>query len=226
MIKLALWGDSIGRAVGFDEGRGRYAVIKPNYQEMLLEDQTVDILNHARFGATLSEGLADFADSPDTPAQAVAIQFGGNDCNMDWAAVSEDPSRPHSPKVPIEAFEKGLHQFVRLVRQRGKTPILVSPPPLEAQRFFAWVSKGLDPQVILRFLGDVQHIYRWQERYATAVYRTARLTRCRLFDLRDAFLAADDFPDCLCVDGMHPNGKGQQLIAQAVRQALPGLRLS
>ncbi len=34
--------------------------------------------------------------------------------------------------------------------------------------------------------------------------RWPALTRCRLFDLRDAFLADDDLPGCLCRDGMHP----------------------
>ncbi|MDD4081637.1 MAG: SGNH/GDSL hydrolase family protein [Eubacteriales bacterium] len=223
MANIAVWGDSIGRAVGFSDSLNRYAVIKPNYREMLLQSQSVNIINHARFGATLPEGLADFLEAGEVDAQAVAIQFGGNDCNYDWAAVSEYPDQPHSPRTALEAFEKGLRQFVRQVQSRGKIAILVTPPPLDAQRFFAWVTNGLNADAILGFLGDLQHIYRWQERYAAAIHRAALATRSRLFDLRDAFLAADNFPDYLCLDGMHPNEKGQRLIASAIRDALPRL---
>jgi len=226
LAKVAVWGDSIGRAVGFNDSLSRYAVIKPNYREMLLSSQVVDILNHARFGATLPEGLADFQGAGETEAQAVAIQFGGNDCNLDWAAVARNPDQPHGPRTPLEAFEKGLRSFIRQVRAQGKTAILVTPPPLDAQRFVAWVSRGLNAEAILKFLGDIQHVYRWQERYAAAIHRAALQARCRLFDLRDAFLAADNFPDYLCQDGMHPNEKGQQLIASAIQEALPRLGLS
>ena len=38
---------------------------------------------------------------------------------------------------------------------------------------------------------------------------------CELFDLRDAFLAERDVASFLCVDGIHPNERGQSLIAQA-----------
>ena len=226
MLSLALWGDSIGRAIGFNEGMGRYAVIKPNYREMLVESRSIDIVNHARFGATLPEGLQDFEETPEVPAPFVAIQFGGNDCNFDWAAVAADPSASHQPRTSLPQFEAGLRQFVKLVKSRGKTPLLVTPPPLDAQRFFDWVTQGLDTAAVMRFIGDVQHIYRWQERYAASVHRVARLTRCKLFDLRDAFLAAADFPSLLCRDGMHPNENGQQLIAAAIEEALPQLALA
>jgi lysophospholipase L1-like esterase len=225
MANIAVWGDSIGRAVGFNDSLCRYAVIKPNYREMLLQSRAVNILNHARFGATLPEGLADFLDAGEVDAPAVAIQFGGNDCNYDWAAISENPQAFHGPRTALEAFEKGLCRFAQLVQDRGKTAILVTPPPLDAQRFFAWVTRGLNADAILSFLGDIQHVYRWQERYAAAVHRAARHARCRLFDLRDAFLAADHFQDNLCLDGMHPNEKGQNLIACAIKDALPRLGL-
>ena len=225
MINLALWGDSIGRAVGFNEALGRYAVLKPNYREILLESEVVDITNHARFGATLPEGLKDFEATPTVAAPAVAIQFGGNDCNLDWAAVAADPHLPHGPRTSLADFAGALRRFIRLVKAQGKIPILVTPPPLFAPRFVDWVSQGLDKAAILRFIGDEQHVYRWQERYAGAVHQVARLTRCRLFDLRDAFLADDDLPGCLCRDGMHPNEKGQRLIVRAVEQALSRLGL-
>lgn len=225
MLNLALWGDSIGRAIGFHEGLGRYAVIKPNYREMLAESQTVNIINHARFGATLPEGLKDYEETTTIEAAIVAVQYGGNDCNFDWAAVATDPDAAHQPRTPLPQFEEKLRQFIELIRRRGQTALLVTPPPLDAQRFFDWVTQGLNGQAVMRFIGDVQHIYRWQERYAATIQRVARFARCQLFDLRDAFLATD-LPSLLCRDGMHPNENGQPLIASAIREALPALRIN
>jgi acyl-CoA thioesterase-1 len=226
VLCLALWGDSIGRAVGYNESIGRYAVLKPNYREMLLEGRVLNILNHARFGATLPEGIKDFEETPEVDAPVVAIQYGGNDCNFNWPDVAGNLDKPHQPVTPLPLFEEGLRRFIRLVKSRGKIPLLITPPPLEAQRFFDWVTRGLDSQAVMRFLGDIQRIYRWQERYAIAIQRVARLARCRLFDLRDAFLASEDMPSYLCRDGMHPNEKGQLLIARAIKEALPRLGLS
>lgn len=221
---IALWGDSIGRGIDFDPGRGRYAVLRQGFARLLEERGILRIDNHARFGATVVEGLADFEAAGPIDSRHVAIQYAGNDCNMDWAAVSADPSPGHQAATPLGLFEQTLRRFVERVRQRGLLPLLVTSPPLSAQRFVDWVSQGLDRAAILRFLGDVQHVYRWQERYTLAVRRVAGQMRVQLFDLRDAFLAADDFPGVMGVDGMHPNAAGHLLIAEAAAAALPRLQ--
>ena len=127
--------------------------------------------------------------------------------------------------TPLPLFEETLRAFVKAVRERGLKPILVTPPPLMAQRFLAWVSQGLDRKAIRRYLGDVQHVYRWQERYDLAVRRVALSLRCALFDLRDALLASPDYPGLCSVDGMHLNEQGHLFAAKAVEEALPRLLL-
>lgn len=217
---LALWGDSIGRGIAFDEERGRYAVLRNNYLRILGEKEKLNILNHARFGATVDEGLTDFINTQDAESDIVVIEFGGNDCNMPWEAISASPYTEHKARNELHIFEKKLFEFVNAVQNRKLTPLLVTPPPLDAQRFFDWVSKGLNIQNILHFVGDIQHIYRWQERYAYAVHRVAERTRCHVFDLRDVFLAHNDMHSLYCIDGMHPNEKGHQVIAEAIETLL------
>ncbi len=226
-VCVALWGDSLGRGVVYDESRGRYMIAKNSYARLLAEQNLLNIQNHSRFGATVTEGLEDFLSTADIGAQFVAIEYGGNDCNLDWGQVSEDPERSHPARSELQTFERKLAEFVLAVRERGLSPVLVTPPPLIAQRFFAWVSKGLNPKAILRYLsGDVTSIYRWQERYAGAVYRAARSAKCLLFDLRDAFLAAPDLQSLYCEDGMHPNENGHRCIMEAIRGLLPALQIS
>jgi hypothetical protein len=101
--------------------------------------------------------------------------------------------------------------------------VLITPPPLVAERFVPWVSRGLNEENILRYLGDAHHVYRWQEQYGLAVHKVARHTQCKLFDLRAFFLRERVLGDLYCIDGMHPNEEGHRVIYQAVEQMLPML---
>ncbi len=216
MRPIHLFGDSIGKGILFDESRGRYAIARERCETLLQEVLQVPMENHARMGATVEEGFSDFLGSGDLSGTIVAIEYGGNDCDLRWDEVAQNPSAQHEAKVPLAQFRRILTEFVKQVRLRHARPLLVTPPPLHAQRFFNWVTKGLDADAVLRFLMDVQNIYRWQERYAIAVRDVALETGCDIFDLRDAFLAHRDMADYMSLDGMHPNTKGHALIAEAL----------
>lgn len=217
---IALWGDSIGRGIDFDEVRGRYAVLKQTFYKLLEERGIISIDNHARFGATVTEGLQDFEATKSIGSQYVAIEYGGNDCNLSWEKAAVNPQEVYEANTPLPLFEQTLRRFVQSVRERGLKPLLVTPPPLQAQRFVAWVSQGLDKANIMKYLGEEQRVYRWQERYALAVHRVAAAMACPLFDLRDVFLASDDFSGLYGVDGMHPNAQAHDLIARAMEETL------
>ena len=212
---IHLFGDSVGKGILFDESRGRYAIARDRCDIRLQAALGVTVENHARMGATVKEGLRDFLEGDIPAGSLVAIEYGGNDCDMNWAEVANNPTCYHEAKVPLEKFRMLLMEFVGQVQKAGSRPLLVTPPPLDAPRFFAWVTKGIDAEAVRRYLMDVQNIYRWQERYAIAVRDAAQLTGCGVFDLRDAFLAKRDIADHLSVDGMHPNAKGHALIAEA-----------
>jgi acyl-CoA thioesterase-1 len=219
---IALWGDSIGRGIDFDEVRGRYAVLKQTFYRLLEERGIIRIDNHAKFGATVTDGLQDFEATQGIDSGYVAIEYGGNDCNFAWEKAAVNPQGVYEANTPLPLFEQTLRRFVLAVRERGLKPLLVTPPPLYAQRFVAWVSQGLDKANILKYLGDEQRVYRWQERYALAVHRVAAAMACPLFDLRDVFLVYDDFPGLYGVDGMHPNAQAHDLIARAMEESLAG----
>jgi len=213
---IHLFGDSIGKGILFDEGRGRYVIARERCDVRLQETLGIPVENHARMGATVEEGLQDFLNSGDLSGSIVAIEYGGNDCDLNWAEVAKEPSAYHEAKIPLITFRRLLKEFVLTVRRRNAAPLLVTPPPLDAQRFFNWVTKGLDADAVLKYLIDVQNIYRWQERYAIAVRDVALETGCDIFDLRDVFLSRRDVQDLISLDGMHPNTKGHLLIAESL----------
>lgn len=214
--RMHLWGDSLGKGVVFDESRKRYCITPDRCVIGLQEALGIQIHNHSRMGATAVDGLEDFMSTQADPGALAVIEYGGNDCDMPWAEVSENPDKDYQGCIPLPRFIETLRRFVTAVRERGMTPLLVTPPPLEASRYFAWVTKGLSQENVLRFLGDVQHIYRWQERYTIAVRNVANEMACTLFDMRDAFLGYRHLADLYCADGIHPNAAGHALITDAV----------
>ena len=209
---LSIWGDSIAKGVVFDEQRGRYAVCRDNCVSRLSRDAGVDVENFSVMGNTTEQGLRRMEGQPLKPGNLAVIEFGGNDCDLDWAAACEHPEVEQRGRVPLEAFGENLRAMVRRVRDGGMIPALVTPPPLVAQRYFDWISRKLDKARILSYLGDVEHIYRWQERYALMIRRVAARENAMLLDVRDWFLSQARFTDLMCVDGIHPNARGHELL--------------
>ena len=223
MLTIALYGDSITRGVTWDEGRGRYVYLKESFDKLMEAAGTVNFINHSRFGATAAEGFAEFELEKPVMADVLAIAYGGNDCTPDWKAVAENPEASHPARTGLDEFKSVLTRFVSKAREQNKKAVLVTPPPLVAERFVPWISRGLDAGAIQRYLGDIHHVYRWQEQYALAVHQVARHAQCLLFDMRASFLRERDLGSLYCIDGMHPNGKGHQLIASAASAQLPEL---
>ena len=217
--KIYLWGDSIGKGVIYQPERRRYALSQKRC-EKLLRERGVDLESHARMGATVREGYADFAATPTAGGGIAVIEFGGNDCDLDWQAVSDAPNVFHDGKTPLAEFAEMLRLFVRAVRERGMDPVMVLPPPLQSQRYFEWVCRGRNREAVSAYLGDVEAIGRWHGCYVEAIRGVAAETGSRLLDLQLPFMRAANFRDLLCEDGIHPTEQGQELIARVALTAL------
>lgn len=213
--EIHIWGDSLARGIVFNEQKGRYAISRERCCDRLAKTIQCKVANHSNMGATVQDGLRLFLQFNPVPGALCAVEFGGNDCDLDWKYVSEHPEEMIQPHVDLEAFQSTLLEFVRSIRERDMTPLLVTPLPLHAQRYFNWVTRDVNADNVLTALGDVNHIYRWQERYAIAVRNVARISRCKLLDLRDVFLASPNYEHLMCLDGIHPNDDGHRMIADA-----------
>ena len=121
---------------------------------------------------------------------------------------------------PFSLISVAVPPLEMYIKPPELTVVLVAPPPLDAEKYFAWVSRGLNAEAILSFLGDVQHIARWQAGYAAAVREVAKRTGSRLLDLGDAFLGMGCISDYYCLDGIHPNAQGHRALADLAEQRL------
>jgi len=223
---VCIFGDSIMKGVVFDSLRGRYAYLKNNFLEILKRhNSSVRVDNFSKFGCTITVGKKIIEKHADRLSgyRYTALEFGGNDCDFDWKAISERPDDVHLPKTPLEEFETLYSRIIDDVTRAGSRPVLFTLPPLCAERYFAWISRGLNAENILRWLGDVGHIYRWHEMYNNAVLKITAAKNTLLIDIREAFLKTRDYVKLLCADGIHPNEAGHALISDAVMKAIPAL---
>lgn len=208
---ICLWGDSLGKGVFFDESRGRYAILRENCLRLLAQALPVQVFNYSVMGRTAPECLA-AADPGDLKPGGIAVlEFGGNDSDMDWALVAREPDREHSPRASIAQFKQGLRGMIAFARAGEMEPMVVSPLPIDGEKYFRWVSQGLDGQAILSYLGgDAHMMYRWQEQYACAARDVAAEEQVRFLDFRSALLADRQFRGLYCRDGIHLNAQGHR----------------
>lgn len=224
---ITVWGDSVMRGVVFDESKNRYTLLDDNCADAASRALGLTLLNRSRMGCTVTKGLdilkRDLEGKMD--CDAALIEFGGNDCDYNWEQVAENPDRDHQPKTPIGLFTVQLREMVQTVCQRGILPVMMTLPPIDAQRYFNFFTRtGLNKENIMRWLGEVQHIYHWHERYNSAVVQVAEECSCPIVEVREAFLCERKIGDYLCVDGIHPNQKGHALIRQ-VLESFGGVKI-
>ncbi|HPE94975.1 MAG TPA: SGNH/GDSL hydrolase family protein [Bacillota bacterium] len=222
--KICVFGDSITRGVVLDEN-GKYVFLKESFISLLESSGRYIIENFSKFGCTVDKGIAMMrkCEKEISESDITLLEFGGNDCDFDWKAVSDDPYYKHIPKTPIELFSELYAKAIERIRELGSTPVMLTPPPIDAEKYFRHFSVDLVPERVLIFLGNVMHISRWQEMYSIAASRVARELSVPLIDIRSPFLARPDFDSLICSDGIHPSTAGHRLMFGALRDAFdPG----
>lgn len=220
MQELIIFGDSIIKGVMY-QGQGYHLCQDHNFDQ--LHTQGITVKNYAKMGATVTDGQARLARNlagPYTQETTVLFCFGGNDSDYDWSAIAANPTAAHQPKTSPESFIDGYCALIRSAQATGARVALTSLPPLEPTRFFLHISKGLCADSILQWLGDVGHLYRWQEYYNSLVVQLSRAFGCRLVDARTEFLKSHTFDTLLGADGIHPTQAGHDLIHRTVQSAL------
>ena len=214
--EIQIWGDSIAVGITYNEQRKRYVISKERCPKRISDELNFKVVNNSKMGATVLDGLERFEASKPVEGALCVLEYGGNDCNMDWAKVAENPDAPTIANVELPLFSQKLEEFIVKVEQKGMKPMLITPLPLNAEKFFNWVSQGLNRDAILKAIGEVQNIYGWQERYANAVRNVAAKMKTPLLDLRDAMLSNKEYPNLICRDGMHLEDAGYRFIGDVL----------
>ncbi|MBS7402396.1 MAG: SGNH/GDSL hydrolase family protein [Oscillospiraceae bacterium] len=227
MKKICLFGDSISKGVVIDTLHNRYTMTKKSFANIIASGQSaLSISNYSMLGCTIDKGISlinrHMKDVED--CDVMVLEYGGNDSDHDWAAIAEHPEQEHLPKTPIDQFVKKYLNVISELRDMDKTVIMLNLPPIDPHKYFNWFSRGLNGENILRWLGgSEEHIYSFHESYNAQVCNIAAERDIRLIDIRSAFLALKNYSEYLCDDGIHPNERGHELIANVIAAKLPEL---
>lgn len=135
------------------------------------------------------------------------VQFGINDAAVDvWKGAT-------SPRVSPERYAANLSFFVKTLKAQGATVVLMTPNPLR------WTGKlraiyGKPPYRP----DDPDGLNVALRKYVDLARGVARRERVALVDIFAAFEAYGRRPGRsvgdLLLDGMHPNAKGHELVAE------------
>jgi acyl-CoA thioesterase-1 len=212
---IAVLGDSVAKGVVLNPEKKKYVFYRQGFIKRLTEKLRASVFDFSKFGTTSSHGNEILNTKVrEIDPDIVLIEYGGNDCDYNWDEVAERPEGVHLPKLSLAEYERNIAQMVGALKARGKVPVLMNLPPLNAESYFEWFSQGdaVRKKRILQWLKKVENIYWWQESYSYTVDKVAKLTDTRIINVRKAFLSLGDYREYVCQDGIHPNEEGQTLI--------------
>lgn len=211
-----IYGDSILKGTVYDDERKKYVPGRGGALARIGAHFGLNINNCSKFGATLKDGIRVIERDIERGymTDIAVLEFGGNDSDFAWDKVCMDPDGAHLPKTPLGEYERLLRSAVKLLKDNGTEVIISTLPPVDGDRYFDHlVSRGCDDKALIEFLRTKQTISRYQEIYSCINASVALEMGCKLCDLREAFLIRRNYRDLMCTDGIHPNAKGQLVIA-------------
>jgi len=214
---IGIFGDSILEGIQINPVNKKYYIDNHIDTEMIMNKFSVKIKNYSSFGCTVTKGSRMLEKKLEKilDCDTVIMDYGGNDCDYNWKAISENPEGIHVPNTPLDIFHDTYCQLIDILKSKGIMPILTTLPPLEPQRFFNWFCKDLNQENIMKWLHDVKTIYFHQESYSREIEKIALEKEVPLVDLRSAFMQSGQVGQLLCEDGTHPNTFGQKIITNS-----------
>ena len=221
MKKLIIYGDSILRGITYSAEMGRHKLCA-GYELKSIGALGYDIKNRCRMGATIVRGMDILERTLDecSADATVLFEFGGNDCDHDWQAVSAHPTEAHSSRIAEKTFIEYYKNAIEKVRRTGATALMANMIPIDHDRYMQTISKENSYDSILSWLGDTSMLYRFQEHYNRIVEQLALQLNCPLIDLRSAFLLSHDYKTLISQDGIHPTETGHDLIEKTLHDFL------
>lgn len=213
MKNVAIFGDSILKGVLY-ENKKYFLSRAINWSE--IENRLkIKITNSSRMGCTISKGgqIVEKTLAQGAKIDVALIEYGGNDSDFDWFEVAKNPLDKQHSNTDLQDFEIKLKNMVTGFRDSGIRPILMTLPPIDAERYFEKIAQDTENgQNILQFLGDVSTIFKYQESFSNVITQIASELNVQLVDVRAQFMSHANYCDLLCSDGIHPNEQGEKLI--------------
>ena len=208
------------RGVYYSTEAGRHKLFRGRFEN--LRAMGYEVNNCSVMGATIGTGQEMIGKKLTDPASdtTVIFEYGGNDCDYRWAEISANPTGEFTPNTPFDKFEQTYGECIEYAKSMGARVQLCNLVPLDAEKYIRWISRSLNPDNILAWLGDTSMLYRWHEYYNRAAEKIAAKYSCGLIDIRTPFLMSHKYATLLSEDGIHPTVEGHRVIDTLVEEAV------
>ena len=210
MIKIAALGDSLTKGVVLTD-KNRYSLLEHSFIDIISNELDLYIENYGKFGSTVDFGNHVIERHSDTISSAdyTFLEYGGNDCDFDWAKIADNPASEHHPKTILEAFREKFIYLIQKIRELGSRPVIISLPPIDSDTYFSFFS---------RFMNEDQkeNVMNWLGGNRT-LFEIAETSKVQIIDITTPFKNYEGSLKALyCQDGIHPNAEGHRLIAGSI----------
>ena len=205
MERAYIYGDSLLKATVPDAAM-RYHF---HLSEVMAQYPTerLEVVNRAKMGSTISKGLS------------LVEHDVARGMDARWASIAADPEGDHRPRTELPEFLSKLKQTVTELARVGVQPVLMTLPPIDGARYLDYICRGgLSRDSIMRWLGDVGCIYRYQELYSDTVASFAMREGLPRIDVRRRFLPQRDLPELISADGIHLTMPGYRQLFDTLAQ--------
>lgn len=223
--KIFIFGDSILKGVMYSSERARYVTYKED-RFACVANNGIEITNYSHMGNQATDGFermkTNLNKSNCDENTLVIIEFGGNDSNHKWQEVSDNPEGEHVAFATRNDFIATYCRMIDYVKSFGANVACCNLVPLCSEKYMNWISKKLSRENILKWLGDVDILYRWQESYDRLVEQCAIKKGVDIIDIRTPFLINHDYKNAICEDGIHPTAEGHRLIGDKICEYIEG----
>ncbi len=224
-IRAKIYGDSIMKGTVIDCAY-RYHALFDRYFRQFSERFHIEVDNRARFGITIDKGYKLLRQDIEAGMDCdfALIEFGGNDSNFKWDEISRNPEAEHEPLTAFAHFKDVARAMLNDLRAAEVKPVMMTLPPIDSEKYLSFLTRnGNDRGRILRWLGKPEVIHDFHKSYSDAIAEIAAETNTPLVDARSRFLSRSDYDRLMCVDGIHPNEEGYELIVEAFSASVPKL---
>ena len=215
--KVSVFGDSILKGVQVDPLRRRYCVNDNLGLSAIASRYGISVQNFSKLGCTITKAWfyvqKMFAK---IDADMVLMNFGGNDCDFNWASIAESPLNVHMPNTEIGEFSATYGRIVDHVKARRRMPVLSTLVPVQKDKYIDYICRrgNLDRKnVNLWMENNSIDLDSLQGAYSDTVRSVAASREIPILDLRSAFISQGNPDAFMSEDGIHPNARGQKLIS-------------
>lgn len=209
---ITILGDSILKCVVYDKETTKYKSTGDEKFNKLSEALLVNVNNLSRLGLTAKRAYDKEMYKISNETDLIILGLGGNDCDYIWKEISEEPDIEHDNNTPPAEFKSLMITMINYIRSNSIKVALMTLPPISSDKYFEKLSVGLNKDNLIKWIKDVNQIYRTQEFYSNTVRDIAVELNVPLIDVRGNFLVHKDNHKLIGSDGIHMNEAGYDLM--------------